>query len=360
MTDASGDPDPDSEQPPLHVRSVHYDHRTSETVAIAEVSNSILKAKGSVVMRLWERSPSDGLQLVQEQETNFVSPKAIHWTNRKFNYSHAAGLVKGRLGDLSQMQHPLVSLIHDGREYFTDEMMVSTQIESIEGQSKSAVCIGPLFGTPPTLMEWVTYQFEKLGADRIFLYSSGDGIESGFLKHWLANHPRITLIHWPAVYTADQIFYQSGHLVPLDCMYRAMPTHTHAAYLDSDDFVVGSNFSTLAASPDCKPCCMLGWRTRFIDSGLNPPTKEVPWWDIPGRIKCKDEHTHTTWKSFYTLSDMKEFGRHYGYRPWCKHYSDDSTYAAHARSIKSEPVGRYKASIAGNRLPEACRPENFE
>lgn len=340
-------------QPLLHVRSVHYDYRSSEAVALLELPKSIRFDK-NINDKLGMRLRVDG-KAVAFVSTGFSHLKGTDWANAKFpSLTHTYTLVKANLGDLSQLEKPQVSVVYEGVEYFPEKTFVAAAPAANSTRMTGVICLGPLFGTPPTLFEWFTYHM-NMGFEHVYAYITDD-LHNETSYRWFLEHPRVTIIRWKPVYTPDQIFYRSSDLVATDCMFRAMPFAKHAFVGDSDDYMVGATPAELAASKECQPCCKIKWFTRYIDSGLEAPSAEAKWWDIPGRIKCKaKERDEKNFKSFYTLEKMQEMGRHKGKSPLCNDYSKDNVYVAHCRTLKTNKVGPWTSH--SRPVPQGCTLE---
>ncbi len=101
------------------------------------------------------------------------------------------------------------------------------------------VCRGPVFGTPPSLTDWIHYQ-RTIGVDHIYLiveksfvYNAGldtpevaKALKEGYLSYTVWENP-----------TDDvRSYYHSQLLAMEDCLYRLMGVSDYVFPVDTDDF----------------------------------------------------------------------------------------------------------------------------
>lgn len=101
------------------------------------------------------------------------------------------------------------------------------------------VSCAKIFGKPPWLKEWLTYQ-RTLGVDHVHLDA-----EDTFLGTGLMNQPYITSLLeagflsidiWKKYLKPSQIWYHNQGLIYEDCPYRFRGTYDYIVMMDTDDF----------------------------------------------------------------------------------------------------------------------------
>ncbi len=111
---------------------------------------------------------------------------------------------------------------------------------SYEGQkyNMTVVTCSKIFGKPPWLKEWLTYQ-RTLGVDHVHFDAEDSFVPNGDLKVFLdelMNEGFLSIDIWKKYLNSQQLWYHNQGLIYEDCPYRFLGTYDYIVMVDTDDF----------------------------------------------------------------------------------------------------------------------------
>lgn len=213
-----------------------------------------------------------------------------------------------------------------------------------------------VYGTPPWLREWLTYQ-RAIGVDHVHLISD-DSLTRNIPKDLSNELERyvaegfLSVDFWIAwLKNGAEVWYHNQGLILEDCIYQFRGTYDYVFILDTDDFFIPREPEQKKAHyyidklciRDKKGTCKFRWVEYYPDHyGLNSSIPALNG-NITSQLKNYTHMMQGNRKSVHRTEALIDSATHYAFSIvegfGRVEYPVDVAYVAHMRKGKKPPVG---------------------
>ena len=263
----------------------------------------------------------------------------------------------------SSLDESHITLAASERPYFMPAPRIDPTSAEGKRYNMTVVACVKIFGHPPWLQEWLTYQ-RTLGVDHVHLDTEDTFQQTGMQSQQyfldMVSEGFLSVDIWKKYLSPNEIWYHNQGLIYEDCPYRFRGTYDYIVMMDTDDFFTPRiptekkihyyihNFCRGGKIASCK----FRWVEYYPDYvGLNNELATDG--NVTRRLKDYLHFNQGNPKSLHRTTVLIDTATHYAFKMMpgyqIANVPVNTAYVAHIRLYKKQPDNGY---VHG--LPNIC------